>query len=217
MAGPIMLLFALEQGPEFAAKAAESSLLGVVSFSAFCLMYTHVAKHYSWLTSLVSGWICFGGSTYLLQKVPSGWWINAIAAWLAIRFALLLLPKPSSPLLPRTGRAWDIPARMITTAMLVISLTTAASGLGSHISGLLTPFPIVTSVVAVFAHRDQGFAGAVRALQGLIASMSAFAVFCVVLTLTLVGWNVGAAFAAALLANAVFLFLTLLRLKRYAD
>ena len=204
VAGPIIFLFALEQGPEFAEKAAESSLLGVVSLSAFCLMYSHVARHYTWLVSLISGWICFGGATYLLEKVKCVWWTNAIAALLAIRLALLLLPVPNSPLLPKTVRAWDIPARMLATAILVISLTTASSGLGPHVSGLLTPFPIVTSVVAVFAQRDQGFPGAVRTLQGLLASISAYTVFCVVLRLTLVRWSLGAAFAAALLANILF-------------
>jgi hypothetical protein len=216
VAGPIILVFALEQGPKFAAKAAESSLLGAVSLSAFCVMYTQVARHYPWLISLISGWICFGGFTYLLERLKGVWWSNAIAALLAIRLALLLLPVPSSALLPRTLRPWDIPVRMITTAILVISLTTAANGLGSHISGLLTPFPIVTSVVAVFAQRDQGLTGAVRTLQGLLAAMSAYAVFCVVLTLTLDRWSIAVAFAAALLANIAFLYLILLRLKRNA-
>jgi len=214
VAGPILLLFAVEQGPPFAARAAESSLLGAVSLTAFCLMYTHVARHYSWPISLVSGWICFGGTTYLLRNFPSAWWLNAGAALVTIRLGTLLLPKPHSPLLPRTIRQWDIPSRMLATAILVVGLTSAARGIGSRISGLLTPFPIVTSVIAVFAHRDQGYPGAVRTLQGLLASMSAFVGFCAVLTLTLLRWGIGWAFTAAVLANVLILCITLLRLKR---
>ena len=216
VAGPILLLFALEQGPLFAARAAESSLLGAVSLSAFCLMYTHVARNYPWPVSLVSGWICFGGLTYLLQHVPSIWWLNAVAALGAIRLAMLLMPEPHSPLLPRTIRQWDIPSRMLATAILVIGLTSAARGAGSRISGLLTPFPIVTSVIAVFAHRDQGYPGAVRTLQGLLASMWAFVVFCTVLNLTLLHWGIAGAFTSAVLANVFILCMTLLRLKRDA-
>ena len=214
MAGPIILLFALEQGSEFAAKATESSLLGVVSLCAFCLMFTHVAKHYPWTISLVSGWICFGGVTYLLQKVPNIWWLNAVVALVAIRLSLVMLPRSSSPLLPRTNRSGDIPARMVATACLVIGLTEGANGLGSHMSGLLTPFPVVTSVIAVFALRDQGFAGAVRTLQGLLTSMSSYVVFSVVLALTLTRYGILSAFALALLANGASLFLALLRLRR---
>ena len=214
VAGPILLLFALEQGPEFAAKAAESSLLGVVSLCAFCLMYTHVARHYPWIVSVISGWICFGGVTYLLHRAPSIWWLNAVAALGAICIALVMLPKSHSPLLPRTMRPGDIPARMLATACLVIGLTEAATGLGSHMSGLLTPFPVVTSVIAVFAQRDQGFAGAARTLQGLLTSMTSYAVFCVVLSLTLVPYGILMAFAFALLADVATLFLALLRLRR---
>ena len=212
-----MLLFALEQGPEFAAKAAESSLLGAVSLSAFCLMYTHVARHYNWIISLISGWICFGGVTYLLQKIPGIWWLNTVAALLAIRLALALMPTSNSPLLPRTIRAGDIPARMIATAILVIALTEAAAGLGSHVSGLLTPFPVVTSVIAVFAQRDQGFPGALRTLQGLLASMSAYVVFCVIVSLTLVRYGIFSAFAWAVIANVTVLFLALARLRRRGE
>jgi hypothetical protein len=217
VAGPIILVFALEQGPQFAARAAEGSLLGAVSLSAFCLMYTLVARHYSWFISLASGWICFGCLTYLLQMVKTSWWQNAIAALLAIGLALWLLPKSTVPLLPRTAHSWDIPARMMATAVLVMSLTTAARGLGAQRSGLLTSFPVVTSVVAVFAQRDQGFAGAVRTLQGLLASMSAYSVFCLILSLTLGRWGIIAAFATAIVANVIFLFLALLRIKSHSD
>lgn len=103
---------------------------------------------------------------------------------------------------------------MIATAVLVVSLTAAADGLGSHVSGLLTPFPVVTSVIAVFAQREQGLAGAVRTLQGLLTSMSAYASFCVILALTLPRFNVAVAFAMALAGNIVFLILALGWLKR---
>jgi hypothetical protein len=214
VAGPILLLFALEQGPEFAAKAAEASLLGTVSLSAFCLMYAHVAKHYAWPISLGSGWVCFGGVTFLLHRVPSFWWSNTIISLAAIRIALWLLPKSTSPLLPRTVRPTDIPARMIATAALVISLTAAAEGLGSHTSGLLTPFPVVTSVIAVFAQRDQGFPGAVRTLQGLLTSISAYALFCVILALTLVTFGIALSFSVALIGNVAFLLVALAWLQR---
>ena len=214
VAGPILLLFALEQGSPFAAKAAEASLLGVVSLSAFCLMYIYVAKHYTWPVSLISGWLCFGGITFLLERVPGLWWSNTIIALVALRLAHWMLPKSNSPLLPRTVKPGDIPARMLATAVLVIGLTTTANGLGSHMSGLLTPFPVVTSVIAVFAHRDQGFPGAVRTLQGLLTSMSAYTAFCVILTLTLAPFGVALSFATALVGNVVFLLVALAWLKR---
>jgi len=214
VAGPILLLFSIEQGPRFAAEAAESSLLGVVSLCAFCVMYTQVARNYSWPVGLISGWICFAGVTFLIQNVPSFWWSNAIVALLAIRLSLWLLPRPNSPLLPRTVKASDIPARMIATAVLVVTLTAAANGLGSHVSGLLTPFPVVTSIIAVFAQRDQGLPGAVRTLQGLLTSMSAYTSFCVIIALSLTRIGIALSFATALTGNVVLLLLALGWLRR---
>lgn len=214
VAGPILLLFSLERGPVFGTQAAESSLLGVVSLSAFCVMYTQVARNYSWFVSLLSGWICFGGVTFLLQMTKGLWWSNALIALASLRCALWLLPRSNSPLLPRTVTPSDIPARILATAVLVVSLTAAADGLGSHVSGLLTPFPVVTSVIAVFAQRDQGLPGAVRTLQGLLTSMSAYVTFCAIIALTLPRWGIALSFTSALVGNVVFLLIALGWLKR---
>ncbi len=215
VAGPILLLFTLEQGPEFAAKAAEASLLGVVSLVGFCVMYLLTARNYSWQLSVLCGWVFFGCSTYLLQKLNSPWWVSAAVAMAAIWIAKYLLAKPNSPLLPRTVSAWDIPARMAATAVLVGLLTRAASGLGSQLSGLLTPFPVVTSVIAVFAQRDQGYAGAMRTLQGLLASMPAFVIFCLILALLLVPLGPWVAFMSAIAGNIMLLLWALTRLRRH--
>ena len=214
VAGPIILVFTIEQGPEFAAKAAESSLLGVVSLVGFCVMYLWVARNYPWLLSVLCGWVLYGCLTLLLQKLHSPWWLSAAIALATIQFAGRLLKKRHSPLLPRTVQAWDIPARMAATAVLVVVLTTAASGLGSQLSGLLTPFPIVTTVIAVFSQRDQGYAGALRTLQGLLASMPAYVTFCLVLALALVPFGPWLAFASAIGVNVLLQMFALTRLRR---
>jgi hypothetical protein len=103
---------------------------------------------------------------------------------------------------------------MAATALLVLALTTAASGLGSRLSGLLTPFPVVTTIIAVFAQRDQGYAGALRTLQGLLASMPAFVTFCLVLALTLVPLGPWLSFASALGVNVGMQMFALARLRR---
>jgi hypothetical protein len=215
VAGPILLLFTLEQGTEFAAQAAEASLLGVVSLVGFCVMYLFVARSYSWQLSVACGWVCYGCTTFLLQKLHIPWWASATAALAAVRAAKDLLMKPNAPLLPRTVLRWDIPTRMAATALLVVVLTQAASGLGSQLSGLLTPFPIVTTIIAVFAQREQGYPGAMRTLQGLLSSMPAFIVFCLVLALILVPFGPWVAFTSAIAGNVLLLFWALTRLRKH--
>jgi hypothetical protein len=85
------------------------------------------------------------------------------------------------------------------------------------LSGLLTPFPIVTTVIAVFSQRDQGYAGALRTLQGLLASMPAYVTFCLVLALALVPFGPWIAFASAIGVNVLLQMLALTRLRRGVD
>ncbi len=48
VAGPILLVFALDHGAAFAAGAAAGTLLGLVSLLAFILVYAHLASRMRW-------------------------------------------------------------------------------------------------------------------------------------------------------------------------
>ena len=45
---PVSAFLAIEQGPDFAAKAAVGALSGVCSVGAFCLAYALVARRWGW-------------------------------------------------------------------------------------------------------------------------------------------------------------------------
>jgi len=96
---------------------------------------------------------------------------------------------------------WELPARMLATAVIVTALTGAARLVGPVLGGLLTPFPVATTVVVVCAQREAGTEGVVRALGGLLASLWSFIAFCMTLAITLVALGRWRAFGVALLAN----------------
>jgi hypothetical protein len=66
---------------------------------------------------------------------------------------------------------------MIIAVTFVILLTTFASALGPQLSGLITPFPVFGTVLAVFAHRQQGAGAAVNFLRGHMISLFGFSGF----------------------------------------
>jgi hypothetical protein len=74
--------------------------------------------------------------------------------------------------------------------------------LGSHLAGLLSPFPVFGAVVALFTHRAHGPHAATQALDGLLLGLIAPAVFFLVLALTLttIGLTAFAIAAAAAFA-----------------
>jgi hypothetical protein len=54
---------------------------------------------------------------------------------------------------------------MLAGAGLMVMLTALAHVLGPRLGGLLTVFPIATTILAVFSHRNQGSAFAIYLLR----------------------------------------------------
>jgi hypothetical protein len=197
VAGPVLVFYAVEQGSAFAAGAALHTLLGVVSLAAFALVYAAVAVHLPWYAALPLGWAVFGVGTWALNAVtlPLGpaWAVALVAlgvAYLSVRVA---------PGTPNRGPApaWDLPVRVVAAGTIVVTLTYLARWLGPQLSGLLTPFPVATSVLVGFTHSQHGGQAARRLLKGLLAALVGFTGFLVVLVLVLPVWTLGEGFTAA--------------------
>lgn len=198
VAGPILLVMTMLHGRAFGADAAAGSLLGLVSLAAFVTVYGLVCRRTPPAAALPLGWCTFLAATAL----QAGLHLRPIAA-LAVAcasFALAsaVLPAGAQALAP-AGRppAWDLPVRAGCAAAMVLALTAASAGLGPHVSGLLAPFPIITSVLAAFTHAQRGAADALRLLRGMLVGLFAFALFCFTVAIALRHADIALAFAAA--------------------
>jgi hypothetical protein len=203
VAGPTLLFYAVQQGASFAAEAARGSLLGLVGVASFCLVYARASAGRHWPLCLLLGWLSFAVVTVLISRVhvgPIGAFVIAVASLLGAR-ALL----PSHGAVPPASRAprWDLPLRMSSAGALVFSLTAAADRLGSSVSGILTPFPVATAILAGFTHAQRGSAACVEFLRTYTPGLCGFAIFCVVLALTLPRTSIAAAFGIALVTQVV--------------
>ena len=69
VAGPILLIYALEHGPAFAASAAAGTLLGLVSLIAFVIVYGRLAWRVFWAASMIAGWAAFIAGTLIFSTV----------------------------------------------------------------------------------------------------------------------------------------------------
>ena len=78
-----------------------------------------------------------------------------------------------------------------------------AERLGPALSGLLTPFPVATAIIAGFMHAQAGSGAVLRFLRGYMPGLCSFAIFCFVLALTLPTRSLAIAAAAALGAQLV--------------
>ena len=205
VAGPILLAISLEQGAGFAASAAEGTLMAVLAMISFSLAYAWASARMG-----VAG----------AMPVALGAWALAVAglqsvrlplpfAALAVVAALLLAPRlfpalrhasaspaasGSSPALRRGG---DLPWRMLAGAVLVMSVSAAAAGLGPRLSGFFAMFPVMGTVLVGFTHVQAGRDSAVQLLRGTILGYFAFAAFCVAISLLLRAQPVAVSFFCA--------------------
>jgi hypothetical protein len=178
VAGPILLVIALEHGEVFAARVARGALLGVVALSTFCVVFAAVSARLRWPAALLIGWGAYAG----VAACGSRWDAPPLAG-LATALAALLLARAflarndQTDALSPSRPPWDLYARAGSTAALVIVLTTAAGALGPAVSGVLTPFPTAASVLAAFTLAHNGPAASLALLRGFVTALPGFAVF----------------------------------------
>jgi uncharacterized membrane protein (GlpM family) len=200
VAGPILLVYALEHGRHFAAGAAAGTLLGLVSLTAFLVVYSRVAAHAAWTVSLLCGWATFalGTAIFSAVSVPVGVALAIAAAGVLV--GLAALPHPSAAkVVHGPPPRWDLPLRAACAAALVLTLAAVAGWLGPQLSGLLAPFPIIATVLAAFTHAQRGVDDVRRMSRGMVTGFCAFALFCLTVSLALRTFDIATAFALATL------------------
>jgi len=197
--GSILLILTLTEGTNFAATAALGALLGIVSLSAFSIGYSRSALHWRWPVCLGIAIAGFVVSTAVLSQVPEQVLVDLAGAVFAVGIVLVAVPKRASERPPPAPR-WEIPLRMLTAALLVLAITTAAAGLGPQLSGLLSPVPVFTITLVIFVHSRQGPAPVFVFLVGLQYGLFSFAAFCAVVAVLLVPYGLAIALGAGLAA-----------------
>jgi hypothetical protein len=200
VAGPILLITELEHGRHFAAGAAAAALLGLVALVCFVVVFAHVARRAGWLGAVLAGWAAFVAVALAFGQtsIPAGFGFALAVA--AFALAPRLLPAdPHEQDMPLAELpAWDLPARAVATALLVLGLTGAAAGLGPRLTGVLTPFPVSNTVLAAFVLVLEGPVQLDDFFRGFLRGAYGFATFCFLVAVLVIPLGALAAFLIAL-------------------
>lgn len=203
LAGPILLLLALEHGAGFAAQAAVSAVSSLLPYLVFIVVYARTAERFDWLRCYALSLGAWGIAAWSVATLgPDVWWailLAGLALWLAPR----LIPKSAVDGGHRIGAA-ELLLRMAAGLALTVLITSSANGLGTTWSGMLTVFPVLASVLAIFSHRAQGAAFVVSLLRGTSVGLLALFAFCATLAL-LIEQHLWIGFLVALLASVMVL------------
>lgn len=178
---PVSFIFTLQYGPAFAAQAAIGTLAGLMSVSAFCFVYCRLARWHQWYICLPLAVVAFFSVTALLNAFALTLLPVYLGVLLVLTLTLRFIQKPRAELGTLAPPKWDLPARMAAAIVFILIVTYAAEGLGPQLSGLITPFPVFATILAVFAHTQLGSGSAIQALRGILTGLYAFATFFLVI------------------------------------
>jgi hypothetical protein len=207
VSGPVLLLFALEQGAVFTTEAAFRTLVGTLSLVLYCAVYARVAMALRGPTSpwvaLLAGYGTFFAFTLLLERLPLA---NVLTLPFAIASVFLgqWLVQQRSSLPPRGKEPLERPRlrylalRMATAALLVYTLSETARALGPAYSGLLTPFPVASTVLLVATHLESGIDAMLGWLRGFIAGLYGYVTFVALIAYLLSPTGIFVSFGLAL-------------------
>ena len=202
-AGPILLFYSLEQGEEFAAGAAQFTLVSIMGVAVYCLNYAWMARRFHWSWCLLVSWLVFFLTVLVLRDWRVTLWPLLAISSASVLVAARFLPRTEHMGVWPTSTRWDLPLRLLAAIALILVLTYLAGWLGPRWSGLMTAFPIASTVIAGFAHARQGTDAAINFFRGMLGGMPGFCLFCAVLAISLVPFGIPSAFALALTAQLV--------------
>jgi hypothetical protein len=186
VAGPILLILYLDHGSRFAAEAASAATLGIVPLALFAVVFGYLSRHHGWFLTLVASWLAVLAADLALAQIDVPVGPALVLALAALHGASALLRRLNPPQLPVPSAPWwDLPARAVATAVLVLLVTGTAASVGPALAGVLTPFPIALSVVCAFATAQTSHVGVLSLLRGIVPGLDGFALFCFLVAITI--------------------------------
>ncbi|GAB2576836.1 hypothetical protein [Spirosoma areae] len=202
-AGPILLFFILEQGKAFGILSIRGAMTGILALISFGFSYSAFSRKLTWFPTLLLSYGFYTATALAVNYLQPGLVVSYALVIGVILLALRFFPTPTAQSPSVRRLPFGIPIRMLVATLFVLVITGLASVLGPNWSGILTPFPIMTSVLAIFAHTLQGSNAAIITLRGLIIGLLGFTTFLFLQAFLLPEFSVGLSFGLAFLVNAL--------------
>lgn len=198
IAGPIIYFLYLEQGADFARAAVISAVAGVMPLSSFCFIYAWSSRRLHWLAAILVSWVAYWLIAAAIVKLELSLVPALLLAIVTVISQILASPKHRETLGLTKASNLEIAMRMLCAAALVLLVVGFASRMGSGYSGVLAAFPVASSVIAVFSHRNHSRYHAMDSLRALKFGLFSMLAFFTVLVLLMQVLSFGLAFLLAI-------------------
>ena len=211
VSGPVSFIITMEQGVEFASGMAYNTLPGICACIFFGVTYSWMACRLRWQLAMPCTLALYFCIAALLCRAPHSLPLFSVLALAAPLLGLRVLPRPT----PHHRKGWKAPTahkgppwlQMLVGMIAMIGETEGAAWLGPQWSGMLVFFPVISGVVGLFAHIENGSEAVIRVFRGTFTGFTGATAFALT-----VAWCVTAlpvwltyslATASALLSSAL--------------
>lgn len=154
--GPIVVFIAVEQGNAFAAQTAGGALSGLAAVLFTYLAYVFVSRRLPCVPACALGLAFFAVCSWVFLRLAAP--AVALLAGLLAIVAIVMLPMPVEVVkaVMRPASAWDTPLRMGAATAMLLAITASAHILGPHLSGILSPIPVIAWPLTIFTQVQRG-------------------------------------------------------------
>jgi hypothetical protein len=175
--GPVVFFLGQEKGDIHATGLASGAMLATVSISAYAIAFGWLGRSFRWPLALAGGAIAYGVIGWGLSGLSVTPTQAAVTGAAALLAATVLIPAPRQPAVTRALPWWDIPVRMLVSAVLVCVIALVSDQLGATASGIVATFPVLLTVIGTFTHHQWGSDAHVGLLRGITLSLLSFVLF----------------------------------------
>ncbi|CAB4710924.1 MAG: hypothetical protein F2663_09860 [Actinobacteria bacterium] len=196
-AGPVTVFLNASHGPAFASRTAAGVVGGVTAQGLFVLGFAAAMRTgRGWRFGIAVASVVFLASAFAMRALGLDTLAFAVLAVVTLLVGIKLVRADGAGVRVAPPK-WDLPLRMALATALVVTVTAAASSLGPVLSGVLTTYPILSTLLAVFAFRNGGLAPALSVYRGLLLGLFALESFALTASLLLGHVSSAVTFAAA--------------------
>ena len=201
VSGPIVVFVALDQGTVFGQQVALAAINGVFALVIFTTAFCWACTRGHLVPAIFIGVITWLLGALVIQEISPKLIPASFISAAALVLSNFLLPR-ARELSPKKASFNDLPWRMLIGTILTLVITALASHLGPMWSGTLAVFPAIFLVLTTFVFLADGPNHVVEMCRGMLAGLSAFLIFFVVLASV---WPSASILNACLLAIAISL------------
>ena len=198
----ISFFMAIEQGSDFAYRAAWGAFQGILAYVVFGVVFIHVSRRCHWAIAFLTAVLAFFSAAWISVTLPIALWLWIPLSALSMLIGVRLMPSldPQGKSVPASQYKKPPYLQMVSGSVLTLLITTIANLVGPTFSGILLFFPVIGGVLGIFLLKNHYNNAAIQLYQGAFLGKFTGWAFMLTLLLCLPLTNIPIAYGLGLIA-----------------